>query len=137
MPHLRRLPGGRGWSRLHLFRVSSERSALVSGLFHGFFFFLIKLTKHIRVSCLSLSMNTSHKFFSKPMIFSSVIRFILGLCLNYIAQSTVYGNGLRNPIVPHVYVVLIVGQMVWTLSRIFLVNEVYRVGATLQQLAMF
>ena len=31
MPHLWRLPGGRGWSRFHLFRFPSERTALVSG----------------------------------------------------------------------------------------------------------
>jgi hypothetical protein len=70
------------------------------------------------------------------MIFSSVLRFILGLCLNYIAQFTVYGDGTPNTTVPHVYVVLIVGQMLWALSRIFLFNEVYRIGSTLQQLAM-
>ena len=59
------------------------------------------------------------------MLFSSVGRFIFSICLNYIAQSTVCGNGTPNTIVPHVYVVLIVGQMVWALSKIFLVNEVF------------
>jgi hypothetical protein len=81
-------------------------------------------------------MHTSHNFFSKPLIISSVSRFILGLCLNYIAQSSMYGNGPPNTIVPHTYVVLIVGQLLWALSRIFLANEVFLIGSTLRQLAM-
>ena len=109
-----------------------------------FFFFLLFFTL-TKPPVLSLQLTKihlapilfiSHQYFSKPMIFSSVLRFILGLCLNYIAQFTVYGDGTPNTTVPHVYVVLIVGQMLWTLSRIFLFNEVYRIGSTLQQLAM-